>query len=224
MIPLLDASPGAIPNIAAKLGVISYGQLLTPLTNYRIHDGLFAIDNGGFSRQDPDALNRLVQKARPSIEQCQFIVMPDVPGNALRTAELFAEFAELYKDLPLALACQNGIESMEIPWAKIDALFIAGKGDWSVSGDIARHLISAAKWRKKWVHVGRVSTLDKWKFFEALGADSCDSSVLVRNYGDRNAALSQYLKGRRDEESTIDDCNLFDLDDGGDSRGECSGF
>lgn len=39
---------------------------------------------------------------------------------------------------------------------------------------------SASKWRGKWVHVGRVNTLRRFAWCEALGVDSIDGSGFAR--------------------------------------------
>jgi len=196
MIPLLDASANLMPGIAAKLNCPSYGQLVTPLTGYRIHDGIFGIDNGGYTKQDPKAFCRLIKRALPHKDRCKFLVAPDVPGSARRTLELFSEFAPAISSLqfPLALACQDGLQDLEIPWSLLSAVFIAGSPDWRKT-DCPKHIIAAAKWRGLWVHVGRVSNPEQWEYYRKLGADSADSSALVRPFPGRTDAISKYFKG-----------------------------
>jgi hypothetical protein len=190
MMPLLDCSPAKIGAFAEEMGAKTYGQLATPLTNYRIHAGIFAIDNGGFTRQDLPAFNRLLAKASPEKSRCRFVAMPDVPGSAIRTLELFDILHPHYSAWPLALVIQNGQENQTIPWEKISAIFIAGSGQWRLS-DEARHIIAAAKWLEKWVHVGRVSHPDTWDYFAKLGCDSADSSAFVRPFPGRRAAMAE---------------------------------
>jgi hypothetical protein len=194
MIPLLDCSGGKIVEIASGLNAEKYGQLHTPLTNYaRIPGLIYGVDNGGFTTQDIGAFRRLVKRLGPYKADCKFLVMPDVPGDGRRTLELFRLFKDEFAGWPLAITIQNGIENLDIPWVDVAAVFMAGLGDWKM-GAGAVGIIKAAKWLEKWVHVGRISDARRWKFFEELGCDSADSSVLVRPMPGRTEGLSRYLK------------------------------
>lgn len=205
MIPFLDCSENKIHEIAAGLNCPQYGQLLTPLTGYRLAENVsFGVDNGGYTRQDMPRFIATVEKARPHKARCKFVVMPDVPGSAIRTAELFAEFSQQFSDMPLALAIQDGIESIEIPWGKLSAVFVAGTTDWRYK-DYAKHVIAAAKWRGLWVHVGRVSNPEQWEKYRKMGADSGDSSALVIPFPGRIDKMKKYFKDIYDEKNSGDD-------------------
>lgn len=195
MIPFLDCSPGKAPEIAGKLNAARYGQLLTPLTNYRVPDtGLFGVDNGGYTEQNAGAWVRLLKKVLPSVARCRFIALPDVPGSAIRTLELFYIFQpQMSVDWPICLVIQDGQESLPIPWEKIHAVFIAGSGEWKM-GAGAKHIIQAAKWLGKWVHVGRISDPERWEYFSKLGCNSADSSAFVRPFPGRMDKMAEYFK------------------------------
>ena len=75
---LLDVSENKYQNIAGDLLVA--GQLITPLTRYSKWASSFAIDNGAFSRFDPDAFRAIIAREQPAMEQCLFVVAPDVVG------------------------------------------------------------------------------------------------------------------------------------------------
>jgi hypothetical protein len=160
---------------------VPVGQLLTPLTNYRLRepDRPFAIDNGGFKRLDIPALTRLLKRQEEHRDKCLFVASPDIVGSAQRTLELFDLFAPLLAGWKVALVCQDGQERLPIPWDRIAAIFIGGSTNWKCSRHAA-DIIKTAKLFGKWVHVGRVNHPDRFQHFEELGADSCDGTGLAR--------------------------------------------
>jgi EAL domain-containing protein (putative c-di-GMP-specific phosphodiesterase class I) len=80
------------------------------------------------------------------------------------------------------------VKDFPIPWNEVKAIFIGGSTDWKL-GQHARACVKAAKALGKWVHVGRVNTADRFKYFESIGADSCDGSGVAR-FSDMRAKLS----------------------------------
>ena len=66
-------------------------QLLTPLTRFNLQrpNDRFAIDNGAFSRFDPNGFRSLLAKEHKRAEQCRWVSVPDVVGSAIRTREVF---------------------------------------------------------------------------------------------------------------------------------------
>lgn len=167
---------------AAEIGA-PVGQLLTPLTRYRLRDPSqpFAIDNGGFKQVDvPGLLSLLVREAQHRAG-CLFVAVPDVVGCARRTLEVFDRWRckpEL-EGWRLALVCQDGQEDLPIPWDDIDAVFIGGSTGWKLSPHVA-HIIRAAKILGKHTHIGRVNDPARWQYFEDMGADTCDGTGLAR--------------------------------------------
>ena len=107
------------------------------------------------------------------------VVVPDVVSSARRTLEVFDHWSNRLDGWPLALAIQDGQESLPIPWKYISAVFIAGSTEFKMSRH-AEHVVRAAKALDKWVHVGRVNTPDRWEYFEKMGADSIDGSGIGR--------------------------------------------
>ena len=156
-------------------------QLLTPLTRFKRTDLLkmFAIDNGAYSGFKAKAFLALLEREMEHRELCRFVVVPDVVGSARRTLEVFREWKDRLEGWPIALAAQDGLEAMRIPWEDISCLFIGGSTEWKL-GPSAEHCIRAAKILGKWVHVGRVNTPIRWEQFERLGVDSIDGSGLAR--------------------------------------------
>lgn len=181
MIALLDNGQD-LEQCAAEIGG-PVGQLLTPLTRYRLRDPAapWAIDNGGFKEVDVPGLLSLLEREAHHRANCLFVAVPDVIGCARRTLEVFG----YWKDKPelagwrLALVCQDGQEDLPLPWDDIGAVFIGGSTSWKLSKHV-EHIVRAAKILGKHTHIGRVNDPARWVHFEAMGADTCDGTGLAR--------------------------------------------
>jgi hypothetical protein len=169
------------------------GQLLTPLTRYRLRDQSrpWAIDNGGFKQLDIPGLQSLLKREEHHRENCLFVSAPDIVGSAQRTLELFDHFLPTLEGWNVALVCQDGQENLPIPWSQIAAVFIGGSTNWKCSGHVAQ-IIKTAKIFGKWVHVGRVNDPARFRHFEQLGADSCDGTGIARYTHMREAVSSRH--------------------------------
>jgi hypothetical protein len=194
MIALLDNGQD-LDACEIEIGV-PVGQLLTPLTRYRLRDPArpWAIDNGGFKRLDIPAFQALLARELHHGEKCLFVAVPDIVGSAQRTGELFTHFAPMLKGWPLALVCQDGQESHPIPWNDIAAVFIGGSTNWKCSGHVEA-IIKTAKVIGKHVHAGRVNTPERWKWFEDQGVDTGDGSGLARYSHMRRAIAHRHNQG-----------------------------
>lgn len=157
------------------------GQLLTPLTRYRLRDAerAWAIDNGGFKRLDIDAFDALLMRESHHKDKCMFVAAPDIVGSAQRTLELFGRWLPSLNGWPVALVCQDGQEYLPIPWDDIAAVFIGGSTNWKCSHHVEQ-IIRTAQLLGKWVHVGRVNDPQRFLHFERLEVDSCDGTGLAR--------------------------------------------
>jgi len=196
MLALLDNGQD-LDQCAAELGC-KVGQLLTPLTRYRLRDAAmpWAIDNGAFSGFDQAAFMGLLEREAHHHASCLFVVLPDVVGSARRTLEVFEIWRrrEKLRGWKRALACQDGQEHLPIPWDEIAAVFIGGSTNWKC-GDHATHIIRAAQALGKWVHVGRVNGAERWQHFEKLGVDSIDGTGLARYSHMREAIANRHQQG-----------------------------
>lgn len=166
------------------------GQLLTPLTRYRLRDPTrpWAIDNGAFSGFEADAFVSLLAREAYHQERCLFVTVPDVVGSARRTLEVFERWRNrVVGKWKIALVCQDGQQDLPIPWDKIDAVFIGGSTNWKCSDHVV-HIIKAARLLGKWVHVGRVNHAPRFKHFEQCGAHSIDGTGLAQ-YSHMRAAI-----------------------------------
>ena len=83
------------------------------------------------------------------------------------------------RGVPVALAAQNGITPADVPWRRIDALFIGGDDAFKLGPDGERMAI-AARAKGKWLHIGRVSSLRRIAYAATLRADSVDGSMWAR--------------------------------------------
>ena len=179
VIVLLDTSE-ALDICAMELGC-AVKQLLTPLTAFnrqKEHDE-FAIDNGAFAGFDRAKFLSLLEREKVARHLCRFVVVPDVVADARRTEEVFNHWKYQLAGWPLAMAAQDGLESRTIPWQQIEAIFIGGSTEWKL-GQHAKAVIRAAQAIGKYVHVGRVNTPGRFKYFEKLGVDSIDGTGLSR--------------------------------------------
>jgi len=179
MMALLDNGQD-LDDCAAEIGA-PVGQLLTPLTGYRLRDPLrpWAADNGGFKKLNVPGLMSLLARNEAARATCLFVAVPDIVASAQRTLELFDHFAPQLKGWPLALVCQDGQENLPIPWARIAAVFIGGSTNWKC-GPHVEAIIKTAKILGKHVHVGRVNHPDRWQHFDDLGADTADGTGIAR--------------------------------------------
>lgn len=97
-----------------------FAGILTSYKHYGIPAGIktgipWAGDNCAFSGFDAKAFMAWLPKLTPYKATCLFIVVPDAPGNAHRTLELWEEWAPQLADWPLAFAAQDGMENCEWP-------------------------------------------------------------------------------------------------------------
>jgi hypothetical protein len=194
MIVLLDNGQD-LNDCAEELGC-NVGQLLTPLTRYRLRDPEkpWAIDNGWFSGAEIAAFRALLKREEHHRDRCLFVTVPDVVGSARRTLEVFNHWKTELAGWRLALACQDGQEHLPIPWAEIAAVFIGGSTKFKCGPD-AVHIIKAAKALEKHVHVGRVNDPIRFQHFEELGVDTIDGTGLARYTHMRKAISTRHNQG-----------------------------
>lgn len=169
------------------------GQLLTPLTRYHRRDKAlpWAIDNGGFSEFNEEAFLALLEREAADRAGCLFVAAPDVVASARRTLEIFERWVGRLAGWPVALVCQDGQESLPIPWDAIAAVFIGGSTQWKCSEAVVQ-IIRAAKILGKHVHIGRVNQPGRFLHFEELGADTVDGTGLARYTHMREAIAARH--------------------------------
>jgi hypothetical protein len=165
-------------------------QLITPLTRRKNLGGMWACDNGAYSRFSAKLFLAVLARNAAHRDRCRWVAMPDVVGSAIRTLELFEHWSneQPLLDWPKALVAQDGQESRSIPWDEIDCIFIGGTTEWKAS-EYAMQIAKAGVAMGKWVHVGRVNTplrAEKWSKL----ASSIDGTGLAR-YSHMRKALTE---------------------------------
>jgi hypothetical protein len=161
------------------------GRLVTP-RHYTNLDGMiaagipWAADNDAFSGFDVDAFGGLLNAiaGRPG---CLFVTAPDVVADAQATLEQFGPWSDKIRSLglPVALAGQDGLEELAVPWDDLDAFFVGGSTEWKLS-PMATALVGEAKARGKWCHMGRVNSDERMRRARLIGCDSVDGTSYVR--------------------------------------------
>lgn len=84
---------------------------------------------------------------------------------------------------PAAYVLQDGQEHLPVPWEEIDAIFIGGSTAWKLGPHAAR-LVAQARARGKHCHMGRVNSLARLRYADAIGCHSADGTFL-KHAGDR---------------------------------------
>lgn len=165
------------------------GHLLTPANRNSVSATLatglwWGVDNGAFSGFDPVAFRRLCQKCHGK-PRLLWVVCPDVVADAAATLERFEEWEPELRalGLPVAFVGQDGGESMDLPWERFSCFFVGGSTEWKLSRAAAK-LITQARHRKKWVHMGRVNSLKRCQVAFDLGCHSVDGSSFSA-FGDK---------------------------------------
>jgi len=172
---MLDNSPRMISEKEERFNC-EFLQLRTPLTNYKLSSREYGLDNGCFSRFPQKKWEKLLKDAEN--QRPIFICLPDIVGDARRTMDLFEVFEKKLNGLPKALVLQDGIKDIPIPFNKIDAVFVGGTDSFKISPE-AINACKAAKMLGKWVHVGRVNTIERVNNWLDI-ADSIDGSGISK--------------------------------------------
>lgn len=171
------------PAIRAHMADGTLGMLTTPKDGRSPANAkVWAADNGCFGKGYPGDAGYLAWLGKHSehAPRCLFATAPDVVGDAAATLERSEPFYQPIRALgyPVALVAQDGLTVDATPWDQIDALFVGGSTEWKL-GAAARELISAAKARGKFVHIGRVNSHRRMRYAHFVGADSVDGTFLA---------------------------------------------
>jgi len=136
----------------------------------------FAVDNNAFNGGFiPDKFFAHLEKLKPYMDQCLFIVCPDVVGSSRATMALWEDWKHQIKRYgPIAFVAQDGQENFPLP-PDFDWMFIGGTDDFKM-GIGAKDCIWRAQERGKPVHVGRVNSRTRWDYFLKLSVDSVDGT------------------------------------------------
>lgn len=188
--------------VIAKVGTLNYmqyyGMLCSPRDRKTPEEAIalgvpWAIDNFAYAGLDAPTFIRLLQRYQ-KYPSCQWVVAPDVVANAELTLRKFWGWAEVIRShgYPVALAAQDGLENMVIPWDAFECLFIGGSTEWKL-GFAAAAIAREAKRRDKWVHMGRVNSDPRIVYANAIGCDSADGSSYA-SFTKKNIQAIKMLK------------------------------
>lgn len=157
------------------------GMLVTPLLKVDMPGMIklgvpWAADNGAFSGFCPAKFRQFVARIK-GYPRCEFLVCPDVVGNARATIDLFNEWEEelLCSGYPIAFVLQDGQEKYPLPTA--DAYFVGGSTGFKLSA-AADSLIAEGQRRGAWIHMGRVNTIRRLKHAHKRHIDSVDGTCM----------------------------------------------
>lgn len=190
---MLDCSPKKIHEYRKRYGV-DFWQLRTPLTQYALAGVPYGLDNGCFKRFNEKTWSRLLTEAE--VNAPKFVCLPDIVGDAVRTLDLFEAFESKTSGLPRALVLQDGIGKHRIDWSKLSAVFVGGSDAFKISEE-AMNTCKVAKMLGKWVHVGRVNTASRVKYWLGI-ADSIDGSG-ISQYDYMLENVLAIIQGTREE-------------------------
>lgn len=187
---------GATPTVARYIGHPNLGQLVTPRDGNRVLPGMvFAADNAAYSDWDEDSFIRMLDRLTGT--NPLFVTCPDFVGNARITHDLFDRWSPeiLKRGLPLGYVLQDGSgRCCSPPWDDISAVFIGGSTEFKFAGH-TRYLVHKAKEHGKWVHMGRVNSLQRLQAAFEMGCDSCDGSGFSRFAELKLGKALRYLQG-----------------------------
>lgn len=174
--------------------------------NLRPGDAEWCADNGCFTagdRFDAESWFSWLRRQAPHAGSCRFATAPDVVGDAAATLARSMPWLPKIRALgyPAALVAQDGLESLDIPWDAFDVLFIGGSTEWKL-GLHARRIVAQARRRGKRVHMGRVNSLRRLRYEQAIGCDSADGTFLVFGPRTNLARLLGWLDALRVEGET----------------------
>ena len=153
--------------------------MFTPHMGNKILPGrVWAADNGRYSAPskytDAGFLEWLGNRD-PSL--CLFATAPDIVGDHAATVKLSTPMLHRIRDAgyPAAFVAQDGFD--EAPWDDFDCLFIGGTTNFKL-GPRVPGIVSEAKRRGKWVHMGRVNSYKRLRVASVIGCDSADGTFL----------------------------------------------
>lgn len=167
------------PSVADMLDARRLGLMCQPASNPPRPGWIWAADNGCFNAKwDHGRWSAWLNRDTPR-SGCLFATVPDVVGDHRATLDRFDEYVNdvLAARFPVAFVGQDGAQYGGVPWARFDCLFIGGSTGWKMSQP-ALDLAREARRRGKWVHVGRVNSLNRFGTW-AADADSCDGTFIA---------------------------------------------
>lgn len=179
---LLTSTDTPLYRKACRIHPDHFGFLVT-IRKYGIpgflpeESAMWAADNDCYNEKlRPRAFMEWLKTLTPFANRCLFVAAPDIVADARATLRRFPHWHDSIRGigLPVALCLQDGMTSRDIPWTKLDAVFVGGSTEWKMS-PIVIDLLKEAGERELWRHVGRVNSFRRMFHFWDF-ADSFDGT------------------------------------------------
>jgi hypothetical protein len=153
--------------------------------------GLWAADNDAFAKFCPDRYLRMLDRIAAQQERPVFVTVPDKVGDAAATYDLWNKWHHELKDrgIPAAFVLQNGVDDhwfyhmnqgYHFPFDEVDAFFIGGDTPFKFTEWVRDFIAVASGMHGKWIHMGRVNSIQRLNYARMIGCDSCDGSGMAR--------------------------------------------
>lgn len=171
------------PSVRRAMRAGLLGQIVTPAAGNRVEPGVrWIADNAVFADKYPgdEAYLAWLAARTEHADRCEFVVAPDVVGDAAATLARSLPMLGRIRALGFRVAyvAQDGATIDSLPWDEFDALFVGGSTEWKL-GPEAAALVAEAKRRGMFVHMGRVNSRKRMRIADAIGCDSCDGTYLA---------------------------------------------
>jgi len=166
----------------------------------------YALDNGAFACWDPKtntfnaekwavterAWQRLIVWSQIAAIKPRWAIVPDVPGNATATFERWAQYAPTVREVPLALAVQDGmtVEVVRALSPSPAVIAVGGTTEWKWE--------TVEKWAKAFprVHLLRCNAPARLYDLEEMGVESCDGTGWSRGNRKQTAGLEAWARSK----------------------------
>lgn len=170
---------GSIPHMVD--GTI--GFIATPRQGQYPPPGVvWCLDNNCFGKEEFNEAKwwKWVQSPLLDRTTCAFVTAPDVVGDAQATTIKSMPWLTRIRELGyrVAFVAQDGCDEYRPPWDEFDVLFIGGTDSFKL-GPLPRLLAREARLRNIGVHCGRVNSLKRLRYAEAIGCQSADGTSLI---------------------------------------------
>jgi hypothetical protein len=124
--------------------------------------------------------------------QCLFATAPDVLGDHAATLAMSDPIMPLIRafGFKVAFVAQDGFDTA--PWDKFDCLFLGGTNAFKL-GAAVPGIVSEARSRGKWVHMGRANSYKRLRVAAAIGCQSADGTFLRFGPRQNSVRLGRWL-------------------------------
>lgn len=176
------------------------GWLFDPLCHQKtaLHPWVpFALDNGAYGAfkrgiaWDGEAWMALLRRVAEAKRTPRWVLIPDVVGNREATLANWPIYVPLVESIgwPTAFALQDGMGILDVP-PDASVVFLGGSAEWKW----ATVEMWAANFKR--LHVGRVNSVEKLRYCESLGVESCDGTGWFRDASRKDRDIEAWLSAK----------------------------